>query len=460
MKRSLDGDDVPSESQPLESRFAGRAPVGSSVAVGSMIGKQCLLTKRFRGGKMEETLAIGAACSEVFSGPRLAKILRPAVEYQLRALTALEEDALVNPLSIHTSVALPPALTPFLDALSKHLPWRNACDDWFVNLQIEGTTAVWAGVETLARLRQVDHGGEALRDLVAVAERSYHGPKTTALGSPAARRYPGAPRTAGQVPYPMPLEGEALEKFTERFDAFLDAYGHDVSVIIFEPQWGSSNLGRVWPKELLQEAMRRSRERGIYLLCDEIMCGLGRHGLGTLFMSDAWHLDPDAVTFGKALSGGAYPMSGVVMKRGAKVLSEAGVQLVQSHTYAGSSELALMTARMVLNEVPKWFNHAAGMGQLVSEILGPFSDGKFVRLHGHGLMWGGEFVISDKKRRSDAARLFKKACEEEKVWPYFVGTAGFMLSPPMDVDEKSFREGLERLARSLDCARTHYAKMS
>ena len=40
------------------------------------------------------------------------------------------------------------------------------------------------------------------------------------------------------------------------------------------------------------------------MLADEIMCGLGRHGKGTLFLSEAWDLNPDAVTFGKAIGGG------------------------------------------------------------------------------------------------------------------------------------------------------------
>eukprot|EP00929_Paragymnodinium_shiwhaense_P038955 TRINITY_DN20501_c0_g2_i1.p3 TRINITY_DN20501_c0_g2~~TRINITY_DN20501_c0_g2_i1.p3 ORF type:complete len:111 (+),score=11.61 TRINITY_DN20501_c0_g2_i1:339-671(+) len=39
--------------------------------------------------------------------------------------------------------------------------------------------------------------------------------------------------------------------------------------------------------------------------------GLGRHGQGTLFLSHALGLDPDAVTFGKSVASGTYPLSGV-----------------------------------------------------------------------------------------------------------------------------------------------------
>ena len=45
----------------------------------------------------------GAACSEVFTGPRLAKVLRPALEHQRLAIEKMERGESWEPLSIHTS---------------------------------------------------------------------------------------------------------------------------------------------------------------------------------------------------------------------------------------------------------------------------------------------------------------------------------------------------------------------
>merc|ERR1712057_36255 len=45
---------------------------------GAVMWKNGMQTRRMRRGQEEETLVIGAACSEVFSGPQLAKVLRPA----------------------------------------------------------------------------------------------------------------------------------------------------------------------------------------------------------------------------------------------------------------------------------------------------------------------------------------------------------------------------------------------
>lgn len=82
---------------------------------------------------------------------------------------------------------------------------------------------------------------------------------------------------------------------------------------MIEPQWGSSQVALPWP-EVAKKYVKMAQDRGILVLADEIMCGLGRHGKGTLFLSEAWDLDPDAVTFGKSIGAGVYPLSGAVIK--------------------------------------------------------------------------------------------------------------------------------------------------
>ena len=67
------------------------------------------------------------------------------------------------------------------------------------------------------------------------------------------------------------------------------------------------------------------------------MCGLGRHGWGTLFLSETWDLSPNAVTFGKVIEGGVFPLSRAVIRTGASLLGRRGRSVMQSHTFAGSS---------------------------------------------------------------------------------------------------------------------------
>ncbi|CAK9096373.1 Acetylornithine aminotransferase (ACOAT) [Durusdinium trenchii] len=441
-------------SLPIESsskamkRLAARSTVASDEGPGIVVERRGAKLRRVYRGEIEETFLLGAACSEVFTGPRLAKVLRPALEHQRLAIEKMERGESWEPLSIHTSAGFPGALTGFVECLEKNLPWTGS--DWFVNVQQEGATAVWAGVEALGHLRQMAPHPKcsASRSLdvcrVGVAERSYHGTPTTALGQPAKPLWPNAPRTTGQVSYPLPpLSGEKeCEEYLRKFDAFL-AEHPDIGIFVFEPQWGSSRLARAWPPQLLKEVIARCQRSGAYVLCDEVMCGLGRHGEGTLFLSQAWALEPDAVTFGKSLASGTFPLSGVIVRHGSKAMWEAGIKIQQSHTYAGSSALAYLTATEILRELPGWFDRANRSGQMVRDLLGPVADGKFFRLYGQGLLWGGEFA------KTVAATDLKAACHKEGVWPYIVESPslGLMISPPMDIDEDQLREGLEGLVR-------------
>lgn len=114
-----------------------------------------------------------------------------------------------------------------------------------------------------------------------------------------------------------------------------------------EPQWGSSCAAATWPISLLKEFIKMAHEAGALVVSDEVMCGLGRHGLGTCFLSDAWGLQPDCLTFGKAVASGMFPLAGAVLCRGVEAMKSDGRSVAQSHTYAAASPRALMAATRV-----------------------------------------------------------------------------------------------------------------
>jgi len=202
---------------------------------------------------------------------------------------------------------------------------------------------------------------------------------------------------------------------------------------------------------LLKKYISMARERGIKIICDEIMCGLGRHGKGTLFVSEAWDLDPDCVTFGKSIATGLFPMSGAILKKGRKLLNAKKCSVLQSHTYAGSSTRALMAATAVLNEFVRYLPNVAKLGSEMAHImsyLSKNSDGLFI-CHGQGLMWGGvithEGQCRDKDYRNNVVKVFKEHCEDVCIIPYFVPVGGFMVSPVIDIDVGTIYEIGERL---------------
>lgn len=136
-------------------------------------------------------------------------------------------------------------------------------------------------------------GGDKNRTQVAVGATSYHGPPSTCFGA-------NCPlwKKQQQLIYPVPTAYGSYdeEELLQKYETFLQENAPDIGVMLIEPQWGSSQAALPWPEHLLKKYVDMAREHGIKIICDEIMCGLGRHGKGTLFISEALGLDPDCVT--------------------------------------------------------------------------------------------------------------------------------------------------------------------
>ncbi|KAG7350635.1 pyridoxal phosphate-dependent transferase [Nitzschia inconspicua] len=434
-------------------RFAGRVPCGLEQPL--VLKKNGVRhIRRLPSGEEQEVLSVGLACSESFSGPRLARLLQPGFDYERQTMEQLASGDYANPLSNHTSGGVTEALSDFIDALEPHLPWNNnendqTLDDWCVSLQLEGASAVWAAIDMVLQQAILTTGNQE-RTMVAVGATSYHGPPSTSFGS----KCPLWQKTY-QVKYPVPVAGDLIDEASliQQFEEFLDLHSERVGVILFEPQWGSSQAGFPWPKALLKLYIELARARGIKIVTDEIMCGLGRHGNGSLFVSKDYELNPDAITFGKAIGGGVYPISGAILKSGRRQLCQAGCTVMQSHTYAGSSVRALMTATEVLREIPNWLPSVQKLGQEMAHIFGylaKISDGMLIA-HGQGLMWGCLFTkegaMKDESYRSRAIQSFRQHCEEALILPYIVPAGGFMVSPHFDVDVGTIYEMAEKLEK-------------
>lgn len=408
--------------------------------------------RRLANGEDEELMSVGLACSECFSGPRLGKILKAGFDYEQKVMEDLMAGNYASPLSNHTSGGVTEPLAGFVEALEPHLPWEESENlDWCVSLQLEGASAVWAAIDMVLQ-EAILSSGDKKRKMVGVGATSYHGPPSTSFGA-------NCPlwQKSYQLKYPVPIAGEALDEaaYMDSFEAFLDSHAHELGVMLFEPQWGSSQAAYPWPSKILKSCIAKTQAHGIRVVCDEIMCGLGRHGQGNIFVSKALGLDPDAVTFGKAIGGGVYPIAGAILKKGRDRLCQAGCSVMQSHTYAGSSVRALMTATAVLNEIPQWLEHISKLGEEMSHILGHISrvSEGMVMCHGQGLMWGGLFTSEGDMGKPDyrarALKCFRKHCDEVGVLPYIVPAGGFMVTPMVDVDVGTIYEIGQRLEKVL-----------
>uniref|UniRef100_A0A7S2H4L5 Uncharacterized protein n=1 Tax=Haptolina brevifila TaxID=156173 RepID=A0A7S2H4L5_9EUKA len=440
-------------------RFAGRYALGKNQSpVGHKAGAEFL-----RGNVA--TRVIGGACSEVLGGANLAALLREGFELEARAMAALTGGMPAETLSIHTSAGVPPQLETFIDALAPHLPVDD--DDWCLNLQAEGASAVHAAIDMCLQASGQNISSPSARTGVAVGQTSYHGPPSTSPGgsAPLGSRAKGLTLDA-QYPVPTPFfrrRGEDSESFYARklaeFKMYLDEHEHEIAVVLFEPQWGSSAAAMPWPPQLLKAYTDAAKARGLMVISDEIMCGLGRHGHepaagGTgCFLAEVWDLQPDAITFGKAIGGGAgHLLSGAALLKGASKLASGGHgTALQSHTYAGSSARALLNGTALLNTLPKWRPNVQKIGATIGGIVSELQEksGGAIVCHGQGAKWGGIFAHEDAAARQAANVVFKKRCADKRVLPYFVPVGGFMLTPRYDDDVEELRKAVTDLA---ECA--------
>ena len=168
-------------SSDARARFAGRYALGKHMpAVETKQGMRFAWR-----GEDRAVRVLGGASSEILGGANLAEVLRDGFEIEQRAFRALERGEPAEPLSIHTSAGVPKSLDDFLAALRPHLPsWAQAEDDWCVNLQAEGSSAVHAAIDMAIQVTQpgADLTAPAARTRVACGASSYHGPASTSPG--------------------------------------------------------------------------------------------------------------------------------------------------------------------------------------------------------------------------------------------------------------------------------------
>lgn len=370
-----------------------------------------------------QRVLLGGASSELVGGEDLGNLLQPALNYLQQAAQQLRSGGGGPPLVLHGSVGTLPPLRAFLEALTPHVPesWGSG---WGVTLQLEGASAVHAAISLLRHQRLHDGATK-----VAVGACSYHGPPRTMYGS----SHASSPSKPLQVVYPVPATqfqhaGEERAAFLSRIeleqDAFLRDHADSVAVLLVEPQWGSAALGEPWPRDVLSRFVRKARSRGILVCADEIMCGVGRHGQGRMFLTDAWDVEVDALTFGKSIATGTFPLSGVLVRQWS------GEERVDhTHTFShGAHALALLTATEVLRALPAWHDHIRILSEIMRQEL------RGTGAHGQGLLWGVP--------TSQPAVLHER-CRQEGLDVYQV-RGGVLLTPLVNVNGEDLLLALRR----------------
>jgi ornithine--oxo-acid transaminase len=193
---------------------------------------------------------------------------------------------------------------------------------------------------------------------ILVFENNFHGRTTTIVGfsSEATYRNGFGPYAPGfrLLPYG---DAAAVERA-------LEENGPNVAAVMVEPIQGEAGI-IIPPDGFLAQLRELTRRHHALLVTDEIQSGLGR--TGKLFAYQHEGIRPDVVIVGKALSGGFYPVSGILADDAVMASWKRG----QHGSTFGGNPLAAAVAsaalRVLIDE--KMIENAAVLGPYFLERL-------------------------------------------------------------------------------------------
>jgi adenosylmethionine-8-amino-7-oxononanoate aminotransferase len=157
--------------------------------------------------------------------------------------------------------------------------------------------------------------------------RSYHGGTSGALSLSGDARRAARLHTMGDVVHLSHVEpegalswGDSDEERVDRWCRYaedvIDAEGADtVAAMHIEAVTSPANGLLVPPRGYLAAVQQLCRERGVLLVCDEVLVGFGRTGKMFGFEHGGDAIVPDLVTMAKGISNGAVPVGAVAARR-------------------------------------------------------------------------------------------------------------------------------------------------
>jgi putrescine aminotransferase len=245
-----------------------------------------------------------------------------------------------------------------------------------------------------------------------------------------------------------------LARAQELEKAILEIGPEKVAAFIAEPIQGAGGV-IVPPATYWPEIQRITKQYGILLIADEVICGFGR--TGNWFGSQTMGIEPDIMTIAKGLSSGYQPI-------GASILSDeiastlAKVEFNHGYTYSGhpvACAVALENLRILEEE---------DIVTKVREDTGPYLKEKFEALTDHPLvgeakivgMMGSIALTPDKATRAPfeaeagtVGYICRERCFANNLIMRHVYDR-MIISPPLTITKEEIDILITRARKSLD----------
>lgn len=313
---------------------------------------------------------------------------------------------------------------PFMELLC------NTCGMEKALLMNSGAEAVETAIKAARKWGYRVKGVEDGKAEIIVCEHNFHGRTTTIVSFSSEAQYQDGfgPFTPG---FRMVKYGDA--------SALEAAINQNTVAFLVEPIQGEAGI-IIPPEGYLRQARQLCTEQNILFVADEIQTGLGR--TGRMFACEHEGVRPDILVLGKALGGGAYPISAIVANSAVMDVFRPG----DHGSTFGGNPLACAVARAALEVIidEGLAERAAEMGAYFLEQLRTISSPHILEVRGRGLMIGVEI-----KAESGSARPFCERLMELGLLCKETHGQVIRLAPPLIISKEEIDWAMERLEQVL-----------
>ncbi len=175
-----------------------------------------------------------------------------------------------------------------------------------------------------------------------------------------------------------------------------------IAAAIMEPVQNSGGC-IVPPPTYYPEIRRLTRENGIVMIMDEVICGFGR--TGKMFGTEHWGVQPDMMTLAKGMTSAYYPLGAVIVSKeiADAFIGDEGKKLLHGITFGGHPVAAAAAlANIAIIERENLVEQTAQKGEyLRAELRKALERHPSIGdIRGAGLFVGIEFV-KDRETREE-----------------------------------------------------------
>lgn len=210
-----------------------------------------------------------------------------------------------------------------------------------------------------------------------------------------------------------------------------------VCAILLEPIIQGAGGMLCYSADFLAKISLWAKEKGIYLIADEIMTGIGR--TGEWLACDHAHIKPDLICLSKGLTSGSIPFSCVMIDNTLFDLFyddyHAGKSFLHSHTYSGNP-LAISAALATIKTIEQdnLLIHSQELGEIMFSYLQDIArdSKKLVNVRGVGAVVAADLIESSHTRIG--FKIYQEAIKQGAlIRP--IGNTLYWL-PPLNTDKK------------------------